>query len=226
MIWWLLLVVVVFLGGIILLSAKSPLKKVTREEFLEELTKFLEGTLEPIVGEKGESSFRIRFKFKGQDFVYEDLQKQGFKDKVYKAYLKTETPSKLTLTFTERKRSTKIRTDIFIASEISTHQVNEHIQLEIPKYLKDLKVFTNDPEGANKVFEDGKVMAVFKKFKNVGPRGYPFLSVGIVEGVVILEFPSTKTCHPNLFALQADIPSIDDYLEKLMVVVSRLKEDS
>ena len=219
------LIVLLFLGGIILLSAKSPLEKKTREHFLQELADFLEGTLEPIESDAGENSFRIKFRFKGEEFVYEDMEKQGFKDKVYKAYLKAKIPNKLTLTFTEKRRSTKIRTDIFIASEVSTDYVNEYVQLRVPKYLKDLKVFTNDSVATNKIFEDNKTAAIFKKFKNVDNRGYPFLSIGIVEGEIILEFRSIKTCYPNVFDLRADVSSIDDYLEKLMVIIRKLKEE-
>ena len=163
----LVLIVLLFLGGIILLSTKSPLKKKTRAQFLQELADLLEGVLEPIEDNEGENSFRIKFQFKGQEFVYEDLEKKGFKEKIYKAYLKARTPSKLTLTFTEKRRSTKIRTDIFIASEVSTEHVNEHVQLQVPENLKDLKVFTTDPVAANQIFEDNKTAAILKKFKNL-----------------------------------------------------------
>ncbi|MCK5082350.1 MAG: hypothetical protein KAR31_05540 [Candidatus Omnitrophica bacterium] len=220
------LVVILLLGGIILLSAKSPFEKKTRKQFLEELANFLEGTLEPMEGDAGESSFRIIFQFKGQEFIYEDLEKQGFKDKVYRASLRAQSPKKLTLTFTEKKRSTKIRTNIFLASEVSTQYVNEHVRLQVPKYLKDMNVYTNDPTEANKIFEDSKAASIFKKFKNIDNRGYPFLSIGIVEGEVILEFRAEKTCHPNVSDLQADIPAVDDFLERMMVVIRKLNEES
>ena len=217
------LIVLLFLGGIVLLSAKTPPEKRTREYFLQKLADVLEGTLEPIEGIAGENSFRIKFCFKGEEFVYEDLEKQGFKDKVYKAYLKAKTPNKFTLTFTERRRSTKIKSDIFMASDVSTNYVNEHIQLQVPKYLKDLNVSTNDPVVANKIFEDNKTASVLKKFKNVDNRGYPFLSLGIVGGEVSLEFRSTKTCCPNIPDLREDVPSIENHLERMIVIIRKLK---
>ena len=110
-------IAVILTAGIILLSGKSPLKKKkTREQFLQDLAEFLEGTLEPIEDDANPNSFRIRFKYSGVDFVYEDFEKLGFKDKIYIAYLRAKTTSRLTLTFSAKKRSTKIRTDIFIAS--------------------------------------------------------------------------------------------------------------
>ncbi|MCK5082495.1 MAG: hypothetical protein KAR31_06270 [Candidatus Omnitrophica bacterium] len=219
-----ILVVVFCLGGIILLNAKSPFEKKTRKQFLEELASFVDGTLEPIKADAGENSFRIKFRFKDQEFIYEDMEKQGFKDKVYKSYLKTRVPNKLTLTFTEKKRSTTIKTDIFISSDISTQYLKEHVALQVPKYLKDLKVFTNDPVEANKIFEDKKTVSVLKKFKNIDSRGYPFVSIEIVKGEVTLEFRSIKTCYPNVFDLRGDVSLIDNHLEEMMVVIRKFKE--
>jgi len=224
--WLLVLIVLLSLGGIILLSGKSPFEKKTRELFLQELAKLLNGTLELIEGEDDESSFRILFRFEGEDFVYEDLEKKGFKSKVYKAYLKVKTPSKLTVRFTERKHSTKIKTDIFIASEVSTNYVDEHVGLEVPKHLKDLNVTTNDTIEANRLFDDRKISSILKRYKNVDSRGYPFLSLGLVDGTVTLEFHAATTFQPNLSALQGDIASIEDHLEKIMVIVRKLKENS
>ena len=222
--WLLILIILLFGGGIILLGGRLPSKSKTRKAFLQELADFLEGKLEPIEQEHHENSFRIVFKFSGEEFIYEDFENQGFKDKVYKAFLKVKTPSKLTLTFTEKKHSTKIKTDIFLASEVSTDYVNEHVQFQVPKSWGALHAFTNDPADANELFEDKRIVSVFKQFKNVNTRGYPFLSIKIVEGEVILEFFSAKSVKPSLTALRADTASIEDYLEKLLVVVRRLKE--
>jgi len=219
-----ILIVVIFIAGIILLSGKSPLKKrKTREQFLQDLTNFLEGTLEPIEDEAHSNSFRIRFKFFGKDFVFEDIEKQGFKDKVYIAYLKVQTPSQLTLTFTEKKRSMKIVTDIFLASNISSKQVGQTVQLQVPKHLNDLNVFTNDTKAANELFEIGKISSIFRQFINMDSRGYSFMPIEIIDGVVTMEFYSEKTLHPNLSTLYGDISSIENYSNKLMVFVRNLQ---
>ena len=220
-----ILIVVFLIAGIILLSSKSPFKKKTREQFLADLTKFLEGTLEPIEDEAYPNSFRIRFKFSGKDFIFEDLEKQGFKDKVNTSYLKIQTSSRLTLTFTEKKKSTKIRTDIFIASDISTQSTERTTQLQSPKHLGDLNVLTNDTVAANKVFENKKISSIFKQLKNVDSRGYSSMPIGIVEGGVTLEFYSEKMFQPSLTTLYSDISFIEDYLNKLLVFVSVLEKE-
>lgn len=219
-----ILISVLFIAGIILLSVKSPFKKRSREQFLQDLAKFLEGTLEPIEDEVHSNSFRIRFKFSGEDFVFEDLEKQGFKDKIYIAYLKVQTPSCLTLTFAEKKRSTKIRTDIFIASDISSQSVEQTVKLQAPEHLNDLNIFTNDTVAANKIFETKKISSIFKQFKNIDSRGYSFMSIGIVDGGVTLEFHSEKMFQPNLATLYNDVSFIENYLDKLMVFVRTLQK--
>lgn len=226
MTWALALLVFLLFSGIILLSTKSPLKKQNREEFLRELAKFLEGTLEPIGDGEESGSFQIRFKYKNEEFHYEDLETGGFKGRVNKVYLRIKTSSKLTLTFTEKKRSTKIRSDIFIASEVSARYMDTQYQLQVPEHLKDLKVFANDTSEANKILEDKRITDIFKKFKNIDTRGYPFLSLGIISGVVTLEFHSVKTCKPNISALREDMASIDDYLEQLLIISHKLNEKS
>ena len=221
----LILVVLALLAGIVLLSAKSPLRKLTRKEFLQELTKFLEGVIELIDDdEEGGESYRIRFKFKKEEFVYEDHEKQGFKGKIYRSYIKLVTPSKLTLTFTEKKRSTKVRSDIFIASEVSSKYIEEGDTLQIPEYFKDLKVFASNVPEANKILEDKKIVSFLRKYKNVDTRGYPFLSFGILDGVIILEFRSIKAGRPSISSLRENVSSVDDYLEQLILIARKLKE--
>ena len=219
-----ILVVVLLLVGIIILSGPSQLKKRTREERLQDLAKFLEGTLEPIEDEGYSNSFRIRFKFSDEDFVFEDWEKQGFKDKVYMAYLKVKTPNCLTLNFSEKERSTKIRTDIFIASDVPSQQIGRTVQLQVPKHLNDLNVSTNDTTAANELLEVGKISSIFKQFKNKDSRGRSFMPIKIINGVVTLEFYSDKILKPNLLTLYSDISSIDGYLNKLMVFVRELRE--
>ncbi len=224
MTWTLGVLISLLLGGIILLNIKSPIQHATREEFLQKLAEFLGGTLERI-GEEGEgNSFRIQFKYKDEECIYEDLEKQGFKDKVYEAYLKIKTPSKLTLTFTEKKRSTKVRSEIFIASDVSAQYMEEHAQIQAPKHLKDMKIFASDVVEANEIFENKKATAVLKKYRNIDGRGYPFLSIEIIDGVVALEFHSVKTYKPNISRLREDITSIDGYLEKLLIIAHQLKK--
>lgn len=223
--WLIVLLVLLILGAAVLFSGGSSHKKKSRESYLEELAEFLQGTLEPIEGPDYKGSYRVRFKFEGEDFVFENIEAMGFKDKVYKYYLKVKTPYKLTLTFAEKKRSTRIRTDIFIASEVSTQQVDQKVYLQVPHYLNDLLVSTNNPTHANKFFDDKKISGIFKSLKNIDARGgYSYISLKIIEGMIILEFHAEKTLKPNIADIWANISSIEDYLEKIIVLVKRLKE--
>jgi hypothetical protein len=222
--WLIALLVLLILGAAVLFSGGSLHKRKTRLDYLEELTDFLQGALEPIEDPGYKDSYRVRFKFKEEDFVFEDIVGVGFKDKIYKYYLKVKTPYNLTLTFAEKKRSLRIRTDIFIASEVSTRQVDQKVRLQLPDFLKDLLVSTNDAAQANKFFEDKKVSAIMKSFKHIDTRAYPYISLSIMDGLISLEFHADKTLKPNITDIWINIPSIEDYLEKIIVLVKKLKE--
>ncbi len=219
-----ILIILIFLAAICLLVGKSSHEKKTREEFLRELADFLEGTLEPMDEEAYPNSFKIQFNFSGKEFVYEDLEKQGFKNKVYVANLKVKAHRMFTLTFTEKKRSTTIRSNIYMASEISSQQAEESTQIRMPRPLKDLVVVTNDTFIANKLLEGSRTSSIIKRFRNVDAQGRPFMSIKIVKGVLSLEFYSGKTFEPNIPALKAKIASIENYLKKLVVLINVIQE--
>ena len=219
-----ILIVGIALAGIVLLNIRLPFQKNTREHFLQRLAKFLDGTLEPILDEAYENCYRLIFNFKGEECVYEDFEKKGFKNKVYSGCLKVKTPSKLTLAFAERKRSHRIRSDIFIASEVSTQAVEERVRLQIPDYLKDLEVVANDAATANELFKDKRVGGILKQFKNIDDRGYAFLSLGIIDGTVTMEFHAQSSFKPYLTALYNDMASVEDYLDDMIIIARKLKQ--
>ncbi|MBZ0167214.1 MAG: hypothetical protein K8I00_10450, partial [Candidatus Omnitrophica bacterium] len=96
-------VIMFFVGGIMWLNTGSPSKKKSREQLLNDLTRVLEGTMVPLEG--FENSYRINFSFEGYAFRYEDVESVGFKDKIYKSYLKIDTDTKLSLNFGEKRRT-------------------------------------------------------------------------------------------------------------------------
>ena len=220
---FLIITVLLLLSGIILLSGKSFNKKKTREQFLKELTEFLDGTLEPIEDETHKNSFRIRFKYSDEDFVYEDLEKSGFKKDVNMAYLKVETPDRFTLKFQEKKHTTTIRKEIFIASEISAQSEQKNYKLQVPKHLELFNVIASDPVMANKLFEDKKISSILKELRNTDTLGHPFLSIGIDKGIITLEFFQGEIYYPRLISLYADVSTIDHYLSNIMTIVRKLK---
>lgn len=218
----LIILVVLLIVGIIILNKEPSTKEKTREEFLEELTHFLEGKLEPLEGQ--DNAFRIIFQFEGVDFMFEDVEAAGFGGTNYKGYLKTKTGRNLDLNFTEVHGKVKIKSDILIASEIKDEPLRKDLKVSLPKALQGLKVFTNDPETLNKLFEDQKFVRVLSKFKNEDSRRHPFVSLKIEQGEVILEFHTNALFRPSYVQLHNDVPSIENQLNQLLVVVKTLNK--
>lgn len=217
------IIVILILLGIIFVSGKPFEKRRTREQFLQTMVEFLEGSLEAMDEEGLDNSYRVRFFYKGEQCVFEGIEQQGFKNKIYVGHLKIKTPSTLTLTLSERKPNMRIKSDVFMASEISTLSGDQKVHLDIPKHLKDLNIFTNDITSVNKLFQDRKIASLFKEFKNLDSRGYPFISLMVIQGEVILEFASERQFRPNIPALEDDIAIIEDYLDKMLLIVHLLK---
>lgn len=218
-----IIIVVGILIGIVFLSSRSPFKKRTREEFLAELEKFLEGKTEPIPDK--EDSYQIKFTFEKQDFIYEDVKVAGFKEDSYESCLKAQTRSNLTLQFTEKERDPIIRAEIIQASAIPDSIAPQEAKLQLPKNLKNFSVFTNDVRRANEVFQDKKVASIFSDYKNVDVRGYAFLSLVIKNGMVILNFHPSGRYNPRPISMLSDIHPLEDYLDKLLVVVRKLNNE-
>lgn len=218
---WVVVIIIVLLAGIIFLTSQISAKKRTGEQFLKSLEKFLEGKLQPMEGQPG--AFKIDFVFQGQPFVYEDLPDRGFGEEVRKAYLKTVTGTDFSLYFTEKPRSTTIKTDVLIASNIPDEPIEEGRRVVVPSALKGLNVHTNDPQRANRFFANEKLAAVFLAFRNVDSRGYPSVALKITDGTVILEFHSAEWKIPNYRVLVYNLPSIEDHLEELMKIVRAVK---
>ncbi len=221
---WTIFILIALCGGIILLGGYSPSKIETREQFLQSLAKFLEGDLKPIEGEA--EGFRVSFNFEGQIFLYEDILEYGFTEKAYKGYLKAQSPTKLTLSFTERPRSMLIKSDVIIASQIQDGPLPERARVRVPPKLKDLNVHTNDPFLVNALWNDPKIVSIFLGFKNVDARGYPSMSIRMVDGLLILEFAPTIDKRPNRPTILRDIHAVDAYLTQLLKIIKRLTEIS
>ena len=51
------------------------------------------------------------------------------------------------------------------------------------------------------------------------------MSLEINEGTLILKFHSpNEGLDPNILHLQDDVPSIEDYLDKMLILIKRLEE--
>jgi hypothetical protein len=217
--------ILIFLcAGIVLLGGYSPFKKQTREQFLQSLAKFLEGDLRPIETEP--DGFRIGFDFEGQIFSYEDIPEHGFTENVYKGYLKAQSPTKLTLGSTEKPRSATIKFDVIIASKIQDEPVQGLARVRVPPKLKDLNIHASDPNLVNALWDDPKIVSIFSGFKNVDARGYPSMSIKMMDGLVILEFSPRTDKKPNRPNLMRDIHAMDEYLAEFLKIIKKLKEVS
>ncbi|MBI5416243.1 MAG: hypothetical protein HZA29_05450 [Candidatus Omnitrophica bacterium] len=222
---WVVLIVILLLAGIIYLSVHSTPHNQTGEHFQRSLEKVLEGTLKPLSGQPPGSpeAFQIEFQIVGYPFVYEDVPDRGFAQEVRKAYLKVRTYTDFTLYFTEKPRSTTIKTDVIIVSNIPDKPIEGAERVRVPAPLKGQDVQTNNTALANKLFANGKMVDIFLEFRNEDSRGYPSLALKILEGTIILEFHSAEGKTPDYRTLRRNPPSIENYLGGLALLARFIK---
>ena len=226
---WIVVIVCVLLAGIILLNSNVFSRKPTREQFLQSLEKLLEGKLRPIAGQPAGrlpagGGMQIDFFFEGQSFVYEDVPDRGFKEEARKGYLKTRVHADFTLYFTEKPRSTTIKTDVFISSRVPDGPTRPDAWVALPPSLKGLDVQTNNIRLANKFLANARIVDLLLEFRNIDSRGSPSMSWKIMDGMMILEFHPAGRKIPNYHDLTGRIASIEDHLEELVKIVRFFKE--
>ncbi len=220
---WVTILVVVLLAGIILINSNILFHKQTREQFLQSLEKFLEGKLRFIIDAQP-GGFQIDFFFEGQAFVYEDVIDRGFKEEARKGYLKTIVHKDFILYFKEKPRSTTIRTELFISSQIPDGPTRPDAWVVLPPSFQGLDVQTNNIRLANKLLANARLVDILLEFRSVDSRGYPSMSWKIADGVMILEFHPASGKTPSYHDLTGRISSIEDYLVDLAKIVRFFKE--
>ena len=240
---WIVVTVCVFLAGIILLNSNVFSRKPTREQFLHSLEKLLEGKLRPVDGQpadrlpprghrspEGEEplaaggGMQIDFFFEGQSFVYEDVPDRGFKEEARKGCLKTRIHADFSLYFTEKPRSTTMKTDVFISSQVPDGPTRPDAWVALPPSFKGLDVQTNNIRLANKLLANARIVDLLLEFRNTDSRGSPSMSWKIMDGMMILEFHPAGRKIPNYHDLTGRIASIEDHLEELVKIVRFFKE--
>lgn len=204
-------VIMFLIGGIMWLNTGSPSKKKSREDLLKDLTRVLEGKLESLEG--FENSYRITFTFEGYDFRYEDVESMGFKDKIYKSYLKIDTDTKLTLIFGEKQR-TKL---------IEHAKSHSHGIVRLPKTFSDFGATSNNASLSQAFLDDAKVVKIFKRFAGFDPWGKPRMMLRISEGVIVLTFDSEAGGLHKPLRYVTETSIIEEYLDQLIVLVKRLE---
>ena len=129
---WIVLLVVGMIVAIIFLSRESPQEGAVRKKFLEAMADFLEGRLEKL--ERYDNSYKINFEYEGKVFCFEDIEEQAFQRRTHKGFLKAKTPTKLTLSFTEKSR-TAIRSNISSLSEFTTMWTQDRENVGLSKEI-------------------------------------------------------------------------------------------
>ena len=216
-----ILAAVIMVGAIIFLTMVSS-QRTTRKGYLKNLMAFVEGEMTSIEG--AENSFRIQFIYKEKEFIYEDIEEQGFNNALFhSSYLKVRTKSDLNLAFTEKERH-RIRDNVSSLKDIHSPWKQNVGKVMLPEELEPFSVYTNNPMLINELMRDEQIIRIFVRFKNVDSRGHPLMSLEIMDGTIILKFHSTAGLRPNLFDLQQNVTLIEDFLEKLVSIVDKVNE--
>ena len=212
--------------GIIYLNREPSSVSMPREQYLVELERYLEGKVERLPDLP--QSYRINFMYSDRNFIYEDVFEKGFSGDSYKVFLRASTSSAFTLYFIQRERKDRILTGEhpFSPDPGKNDLAEETPKLKLPRSLNMFNVQTNNMGWVNKLLVHRKASRVFAEFKNVDSRGSPFNSLKILDGQIVLEFHSKPVFYPNVYGLYKSISSIEDYLDKLVVVIQAIKEIS
>ena len=213
-------IVIALLAGIFYLEAQSQSKKKPREQFLEELSQALEGRIEPMVDIK--NSFRVSFTFNDKNFIFEDIEDEGFRETLYKAFLRVKTDTKFNLSFAEKKVRSVIRPDMIMTSQIPDEPFVPEVKLDLPNQFRSFETLTNNVEIVNKLFKNTKLLPFFLECRNVDSRGWPFMTFKIVDGFLILEFQAFGSAFPSLSVLYKDVRIMKNYLNPMCTIVDIL----
>ena len=214
---WVLVIILIF-GALVFLNLHSPNREDVREKYLEDLTRFLEGRKEKL--EQPDNSFRIVFQHNDREFSFEDIEDYGFQTSAYKGFLKRQTTSKLTMSFTEGTKA-------MLRSEGQTVQdgwIDHSGEVRMKKPLNRFHLYTNNAEVASKLINDLEVFNVFKEFMNEDMRGHPIMSLEILEGVITLRFHPQGYLKPNLIDLRSNVTTIERFFDKLVLVEDKLSQ--
>lgn len=220
---------VILVGGviaaIIFFAASDPNMVVkTSEDFVKKLETFLEAKAENLEGKK--DCFKIYFLHDGFQLCYEDVQEPSFNDQIIrKAYLRLDSKTKFSMEFQEKQKRIGVHSDIMMTSKLVEAGAN-HLIVKTPRQLDVFDISTNDNKKANRLLLDQKVLKTFVRFKNFDSKKHPYMSLYVVNGIIVLEFSSIESFEPNVYALQRNIPSLEDYSDILLFLNSEIQKET
>ena len=211
--------------GIIYLNREPPTFNISREQYLVDLERYLEGKVERLPDLP--QSYRINFNYADKSFIYEDVFEKGFSGDSYKVFLRVPTSVDFTLYFTQKERKDKILGAVNPFAQAGKKDLGkEEPKLRLSRAFSMFNIQTNNIDWVNRLLTHRKAARVFAEFKNVDSRGSPFNSLKIMDGQIVLEFHSKPVFYPNVRGLYNSIGSIEEYLDKMVTVVQAIKEIS
>jgi hypothetical protein len=222
MFWVLVGLVIIFAVAMIFVAVTPSRKVVTRDDFLSQLEKYTEGRRTPIP--ELADSYRLDFDFEGHHFWYEDIQSEGFTQKVYKGLLRIQSNSDLNLIFVKKDRNKLLGGDLQMMSNISDSSVNKQNKVFTPVELKEFDIFTQTPYKVNLFLEDKKARSVLAKIKQFDRQGEPLMPISISDGVICLEFSLDDRVKLNRQALLESPQMMEGLADGLIVLVKALNK--
>lgn len=221
MFWILVLLVVIFAGAMIFVAmSSSSAKPKTREDFLAALVKHTEGARSAMPGEM--NSFRIDFDFEGRHFWYEDIESEGFTQKVYKGILKTKSNTNMNLVFSRKDRKKLLGGDVQMMSNLSDASVNKHSKVYVPPELGAFDVFTSEPYKVNVFLEDKKARSMLAGLKQIDRQGDPWMPVSVSEGVLFLDLSADERVKLSRPMLMENMPVLEKLTDSMAVLVKAI----
>ena len=220
---FLIIIFIALVAAIVYFARKVLSEKVDTKEYLDKLAHFFEGETTAIPD--SDNSRRIAFKYRGYECSYEDMELPALQrgSSLNVAYLKVKAQSNLSVSFTERQR-TQIRSNAQTLDEVTNSRWGDHrTRIELPKSLEDFHIYTNDPEKAEKLLKNKKVLRSFEVYRNRDLRGHPLVSLKITDGEVVLEFHSQGGLTPSIMELQHNVTALETYLVELIEIVEVLQ---
>jgi len=204
------ILVVLMIVGIILVNRSGALTIKSREQFLQEFTKYVEGKLSPI--EDSDGSFKVEFHLDQFAFTFEDLMLPSFKEKQNKAYLKLQLPLTLSFQFQEKRQGSKLF-DQNVGLYKQTSDAN--VLVKMPEKLNEFQVLTDNPEFGKKLLASPKFINLVCEYKN-RESGFIFIPIKITQGLMSMEFLKDQKYNPSLQIVHKNIHLFENHIKDLV----------
>jgi hypothetical protein len=152
------------------------------------------------------------------------LEEKGFQGQIFRrGILRVKIAVDLTIGFSESDAGT-VKENVGSFSDITNPWAQNVGKLIVPLELSRFKIFTNNNQLVTVLFTDEQVLKIFERFKNMDDRGHPVMSLEAAEGFVSLKFHLRGGLKPSLLILYDNVSSIEENLERLVLVGQRIEQ--